>query len=371
MANSKIYTNPNDADAKTNQLHIDYSGTDTLKVMDQINLLNQELALRDVPPAEVSRMFGKGGVPARDRMQKKLKQMVAAEKALQQKRETVDRFSTLEDTLEAVANELAVPCILHLFMRVVEKMFDVLINKCLLRYTDCPEDSKTKKEMVEAAESLLNQRVFGTEKNPGHWKLPWKDKKVGMEHVNMDGERARKCLACLDDLSDLLHSEQFDQLVTGARKNNEERSSKWSELVIEFRKHDKIMGQHEDYSPADIEKCHVAGNKFIYIWNDLTNGQHMTNYLHILAAHIPYFMRRYKNLYRYANHGWEALNQKLKAYYFHNTNHGGARGNKKGGQDSSGDHLMPLMQMNQRFTAWLLGIGDEFFEGLEKGEIEV
>jgi hypothetical protein len=27
--------------------------------------------------------------------------------------------------------------------------------------------------------------------------------------------------------------------------------------------------------------------------------------------------------------------------------------------------------MNQRYTCWLLGIGDEFFEAVEAGEIEL
>ena len=123
---------------------------------------------------------------------------------MQKKRETVDRLSSLEETLEAVANELAVPCILHMFMRTVEKFFHVLIKHSLLRYSHSAGDRKTRNEMVEAAERLLNENVFGTKMNPGCWILPWKENKVAMEKVNMDGERARRCLDCLDELVNLL-----------------------------------------------------------------------------------------------------------------------------------------------------------------------
>ena len=321
-ANSKIYTNPEDADANENTVHIDYSGKDPVKLIAHISLLNEELTLRDVPPEEIARLFGNGGLGARNRMQKKLKAMVKVEEAMQKKRETVDRFSSLEETLEAVANELAVPCILHMFMRTVEKFFHVLINHALLRYSDSADDRKTRNKMVEAAERLLNQNVFGTKKNPGSWKLPWKENKVGMEKVSMDGERARRCLDCLDDQADLLHSKDYDQEAKGARTRNKQQSTKWNKLVKQHRIFVQVLGQKHDYSPEDIDICHVTNNEVITIWNDLTNGQEMTNYLHIMAAHMTYFMERYKNLYRYANHGWEALNQKIKAFYFHNTNHG-------------------------------------------------
>lgn len=54
------------------------------------------------------------------------------------------------------------------------------------------------------------------------------------------------------------------------------------------------------------------------------------------------------------------MNQKLKHFYFNNTNHGGCGGNSKGAM-LRGDHVRPLMRMCQRFIMWRLGHGDAFF----------
>jgi hypothetical protein len=96
---------------------------------------------------------------------------------------------------------------------------------------------------------------------------------------------------------------------------------------------------------------------------------HITNYIHILGSgHLPYFAKKYGNLYRFSQQGWEALNQMIKHYYFNNTNHGGSLGN--GGKDAdgkfknkvvSGDHCLPLMRLCQRTLMWKLGLDDAYF----------
>ena len=64
---------------------------------------------------------------------------------------------------------------------------------------------------------------------------------------------------------------------------------------------------------------------------------------------------------RFAQQGWEALNQLLKQFYFNNTNHGGCNGNQSGDM-LKGQHLRPLMRLATRRNAWLLGHGQKFFE---------
>jgi hypothetical protein len=54
------------------------------------------------------------------------------------------------------------------------------------------------------------------------------------------------------------------------------------------------------------------------------------------------------------------MNQKLKYFYFHNTDHGGCGGRQSGAL--SGDHVLPLMRLMQRSVfLWDLGLGDSFF----------
>jgi hypothetical protein len=104
-------------------------------------------------------------------------------------------------------------------------------------------------------------------------------------------------------------------------------------------------------------------------WVSLFGNEHVTNYIRIIGAgHLSYFAKKYGNLYRYSQQGWESLNQLLKHYYFNNTNHGGSKGN--GGKDVDGDyknttiigdHCRPLMKLCQRTIMWKLGLGDSYF----------
>ena len=44
------------------------------------------------------------------------------------------------------------------------------------------------------------------------------------------------------------------------------------------------------------------------------------------AGHFLYYLRKWRNLYRYSQHGWEALNSQIKTVYFRRTQHGGHKG---------------------------------------------
>ena len=78
-------------------------------------------------------------------------------------------------------------------------------------------------------------------------------------------------------------------------------------------------------------------------------------------------MEKHRNLYKFSQQGWEALNQKIKHFYFHNTNHGGSKGNGGKSADEpivvTGDHIKPIMRMLSRYIIilWRLGLGDIFF----------
>jgi hypothetical protein len=63
----------------------------------------------------------------------------------------------------------------------------------------------------------------------------------------------------------------------------------------------------------------------------------------------------------------------LKHYYFNNTNHGGSYGNGGKSTDGtyscatvSGDHCRPLMRLCQRSLLWKLGIGESYFNSMER-----
>ena len=87
------------------------------------------------------------------------------------------------------------------------------------------------------------------------------------------------------------------------------------------------------------------------------------------SGHLSCHLLMHRNPCKCSQQGWEAWNQKLKHCHFNNTNHGGNNGNSNA-DVICGEHMRPIMRMNQRSMLWLLGIGDKFFESMESGEME-
>ena len=74
------------------------------------------------------------------------------------------------------------------------------------------------------------------------------------------------------------------------------------------------------------------------------------------------YLVEYKNLARFQQQGWEALNQLLKHFFYKNTNKGGAEGKDK--ITDVGKHAKALARLCLRRILWYFGIGDEYFNGI-------
>ncbi len=57
----------------------------------------------------------------------------------------------------------------------------------------------------------------------------------------------------------------------------------------------------------------------------------LSNYVHIVGSgHLAFYLREWKNLYKYSQQGWESFNSIIKSVYFCRTQHGGNDGKKEG-----------------------------------------
>ena len=89
----------------------------------------------------------------------------------------------------------------------------------------------------------------------------------------------------------------------------------------------------------------------------VTGRDGMTNYFHALrAGHFAFFLRKYKNLYRLSQQGWENVNSRLKSSYHHNT--------QKGGGVGGSSKLLPVLYTMGRELLWRFGFLDGLFEHL-------
>ena len=225
----------------------------------------------------------------------------------------------------------------------------------------------------------MKTTVMGNEPlgRTSQWRFRWaKPGQIAMEKYGFSGTVAGKVSEGLKSLADVLFAPELDQEsmtmeeASDIRSENERKRLLWHEFANNLIAMWALLEQHEDFTDPQVDQVHFLTNKFMQLWISLTGDQHMTNYIHIIGSgHLTYFAKRYKNLYRFSQQGWEAMNQLIKHFYFNNTNHGGSTGN--GGKDKdgsysnltvSGDHCRPLMRLCQRSIMWRLGHGDAFFE---------
>jgi hypothetical protein len=74
----------------------------------------------------------------------------------------------------------------------------------------------------------------------------------------------------------------------------------------------------------------------------------------IASGHIADYLYKWKNLYRFSQQGWEAMNSLIKTFFFRRTSHGGGvRGNSKKSR------LIPIARWLQRRLIFLCRFSEE------------
>ena len=376
--NTQMLFDENVTDKENMTNHIDYEPVSADDRKRFLNMMNLEIRIRFKGRDLADKGRRMIALPM-DEKRVALKELAICEASINIARKTVTRHEQARSLAVALAAEKLIPCILHMKMRVCEKIFHCLVNDALDRYGDSSVDSKKRKSCAEKVEKCMQKTVFGNEPRGrvSQWKFRWvKPGNVFMDKASFSGAMATKLCEGLKSLSDMLFANEMDQESMSVeqglvnRQSNEDKRLLWhkfADIVVPMW---ELIEQHDDYTDLQINELHKLTNKFVSIWIDLTGSEHMTNYIHILGSgHLTYFASCYRNLYCFSQQGWESLNQLLKHYYFNNTNHGGSSGN--GGKDvsgiysnatESGDHCRPLMRLCQRSMMWKLGYGDAYFE---------
>ena len=98
-------------------------------------------------------------------------------------------------------------------------------------------------------------------------------------------------------------------------------------------------------------QCH-ADKFFQQAWIHLWQKEGIMNYLHMIGScHVTEYLFKWKNLYRFSQQGWEAMNSLIKTYFFRRTSHGGGvRGTSKKSR------LVPIARWLQRRMVFLCRI---------------
>ena len=161
-------------------------------------------------------------------------------------------------------------------------------------------------------------------------------KKKELGPITMDNVRIRRVVDAMDILVDFCVVDK-------------ERSSLWTKALDSYRISMVLLRKREDFTNMEIASYQNHADLFYQAWVELWQKEGITNYMHMIGSgHIADYLYRWKNLYRFSQQGWEALNSLIKTFFFRRTSHGGGVRGK-----SKKSRLIPIGRWLQRRIVFL------------------
>ena len=127
------------------------------------------------------------------------------------------------------------------------------------------------------------------------------------------------------------------------------RKASWIHALDHYRIAMLMLRKKEDFTNEEIASYQFRADKFFQVWLHLFQIEGITNYIHMIGSgYIADYLYKWKNLYRFSQQGWEALNSLIKTFFFRRTSHGGrVRG------ESKKSRLVPIARWFQRRLIFL------------------
>jgi hypothetical protein len=124
--------------------------------------------------------------------------------------------------------------------------------------------------------------------------------------------------------------EAFDEVAEIFLWYDEDRKEQWKELMDNWWQLMETARQRDDFLDKEIVAFGIQCDDCFELWVNLTGMEEMKNYIHMIGGgHMTYYLRELRNLYRYSQQGWEALDSLLKNIYFRRMQRGGHKGEGK------------------------------------------
>jgi hypothetical protein len=239
------------------------------------------------------------------------------------------------------------PCVLHMENRNGIKLLTMAFIEGLsnakkkLLYTDVNAEGRRVLQYISDIERIINRSILGTDDDPCQWMCPYDAKKKELGPITMDNVRTRRIVDSLDIVVDLCITDEV-------------RKTLWITALNNYRIAMVLLRKREDFTNAMIATYQQHADKFYQAWVMLWQKEGITNYLHMIGSgHIADYLYKWKNLYRFSQQGWEAMNSLIKTFFFRRTSHGGG---VKGVSKKS--RLIPIARWLQRRLIFLCRIDE-------------
>jgi hypothetical protein len=230
----------------------------------------------------------------------------------------------------------ATPRVLHLHKRVIKKVIQ-LIYIASLNEAISSNNSLRLKRTIDIA-SGISTIAIGTPEKPGRYIVLYDKQKGEIGEVSFNDEWAQKLEGKLGEIIPL------------TLKEEESDPDGWLHLCGKLSYILQVLTKKQDFTNHEISKLQIEIATWSADWIVMCGREDMTNYTHLLiGSHICFFLRKWRNLYRYSNQGWEYQNKRIRNRYHHHTQSGGSSGTN--GKRSS--KIKPVKLLYLRVLHWM------------------
>lgn len=250
----------------------------------------------------------------------------------------------------------AIPCILHLENRIGIKILTMLFIEGLSNakkgqlYPEVHAEGPRVEMFFQRVAAIINKQVLGTADNSAEWQCATDDKMKEIGTITMDNMQTRRIMGQLELLVEECIVVEVDK-------------TKWLACIPKFRDGMIKLRSREDFDDAAIFSFQKDMDEFFQLWVELWGLEGCTNYIHMMSAgHLSVYLKKWKNLYRHSQQGWEAFNSLLKTFYFRRTQRGGSSNGGLGRKS----RLLPIGRWLQRRVIWLCGYDGDYIDNWVK-----
>jgi hypothetical protein len=197
--------------------------------------------------------------------------------------------------------ENQVPCVLHLHKRVIGKVLTLLFTRSL---DELAIMEKTKRiTHIERLQSYVNIIALGSDTKPGHWKCPIKNGDEVGDYSFTDMQAK--------DIE-----ERFGEIIEKALTLDKSHKDDWHEVTKKMTWVLTTLRQGEDFTDDQIIIIGLRLDEWTVDWISLVGREGMTNYTNVMTSgHIVYYLKYWRNFYRYSNQEWEQFNSQYRYIY--------------------------------------------------------
>jgi len=189
-------------------------------------------------------------------------------------------------------------------------------------------------QFVKDVQHVIQMQVLGTADSPSQWKLPLEKMKGQPEALgNITGSNtfAHALLIGIDAIIEAF-----------IPADNNDLHGKLIQATTSYTAAMELLTLHQPLSDEEIKKFQVLADYFFETWTSVFGQEGATNYIHFWGlGHMREFLITHRCLYLFSQQGWEALNNKVQAYFHLCTQRGG----KNSGCDAnSKSYIFPIVR---------------------------